>query len=148
MIVCWFAYTHTTPKNKKINCYPFFSIFTIFISFCQNLWLLVAFYYFLSLISETLHRYFLPRFGLFCQAVSEEKIFRNRPIRNNNWLWQPCLLTKRDDMNNLYKGLSKEASYQVWFIWPSGFRGQYLFRNQPIRNKNCLWRPYLLTDRN
>ena len=22
------------------------------------------------------------------------------------------------------------------------------FRNQPIRNKNCLWRPYLLTDSN
>ena len=21
------------------------------------------------------------------------------------------------------------------------------FRNEPIRNKNCLWRPYLLTDR-
>ena len=30
-----------------------FSIFTILISFCQNLWFLVAFYYFLSLISET-----------------------------------------------------------------------------------------------
>jgi hypothetical protein len=32
------------------------------------------------------------------------------------------------------------------FIWPSGFRGEYFFRNQPIRNKNCLWRPCLLTD--
>ena len=25
-------------------------------------------------------------------------------------------------------------------------RGEYFFRNQPIRNKNCLWWPYLLTD--
>ena len=33
-----------------------------------------------------------------------------------------------------------------WFIWPSGFRGEYLFSNQPIRNKNYLWRPCLLTD--
>ena len=33
------------------------------------------------------------------------------------------------------------------FIWPSGFRGEDFFRNQPIRNKNCLWRPCLLTDR-
>jgi hypothetical protein len=33
------------------------------------------------------------------------------------------------------------------FIWPSGFRGDNFFRNQPIRNKNCLWRPCLLTDR-
>jgi hypothetical protein len=24
----------------------------------------------------------------------------------------------------------------------------YIFRNQPIRNKNCLWRPCLLTDWN
>ena len=33
------------------------------------------------------------------------------------------------------------------FIWPSGFRGEDFFRNQPIRNKNYLWRPCLLTDR-
>jgi hypothetical protein len=26
-------------------------------------------------------------------------------------------------------------------------RGEFFFRNQPIRNKNCLWRPWLLTDR-
>ena len=32
------------------------------------------------------------------------------------------------------------------FIWPSGFRGEY-FKNQPIRNKNCLWRPCLLMNR-
>ena len=33
------------------------------------------------------------------------------------------------------------------FIWSSGFRGEDFFRNQPIRNKNCLWQPCLLTDR-
>ena len=33
------------------------------------------------------------------------------------------------------------------FIWPNGFRGEDFFRNQPIRNKNGLWRPCLLTDR-
>ena len=33
------------------------------------------------------------------------------------------------------------------FIWQSGFRGEDFFRNQPIRNKNCLWWPCLLTDR-
>ena len=27
---------------------------------------------------------------------------------------------------------------KVRFIWPSGFRGEDFFRNQPIRNKNCL----------
>jgi hypothetical protein len=33
------------------------------------------------------------------------------------------------------------------FIWPSDFRREDFFRNQPIRNKNGLWRPCLLTDR-
>ena len=32
------------------------------------------------------------------EAVSEEKIFRNRPIRNKNCLWRPCLLMDRDKM--------------------------------------------------
>jgi hypothetical protein len=33
-------------------------------------------------------------------------------------------------------------------IWPSGFRGEdFIFRNQPIRNKNCLWWPCLVMDR-
>jgi hypothetical protein len=32
------------------------------------------------------------------------------------------------------------------FIWLSGFRGEDLIRNQPIRNKNCLWWPCLLTN--
>ena len=33
------------------------------------------------------------------------------------------------------------------FIWESGFRGEDFFRNQPIKNKNGLWWPCLLTDR-
>jgi hypothetical protein len=32
----------------------------------------------------TCHRCFLPSFGSFGQAVSEEKIFKNQPIRNKN----------------------------------------------------------------
>ena len=31
-------------------------------------------------------------------------------------------------------------------IWASGFREEDFFRNQPVRNKNCLWWPCLLTD--
>ena len=33
------------------------------------------------------------------------------------------------------------------FIWQSGFREVDFLRNQPIRNKNCLWRTCLLMDR-
>ena len=39
--------------------------------------------------------------------------FRNRPTRNKNCLWWPCLLTDQDEMSNLYRGPSTDASYQV-----------------------------------
>ena len=52
-------------------------------------------------------------FGSFGQAVSEEKILKNRPIRNKNCLWWPCLLMDWDEMSNLYRGPSIDASYQV-----------------------------------
>jgi hypothetical protein len=45
--------------------------------------------------------------------LTEEKIFRNQPIRNKNCLWRPCLVTDRDEMSNLYLGPSIDASYQV-----------------------------------
>ena len=51
-------------------------------------------------------------FGSFGQAASE-KIFRNRPSRNKNCLWRPCLLMDRDEMSNLYREPSIDASYQV-----------------------------------
>jgi hypothetical protein len=34
-------------------------------------------------------------------------------MRNKNRLWQPCLLTDLDEMSNLYRGPSIDASYQV-----------------------------------
>ena len=134
-------------------------------------------------LQRTFHRCFLPSFGSFGQAVSEEKIFKNRPIRNKNclwwpfllmdgnemitlfsvhlakrlqrnffliisqsetrvsFLWRPCLLTTdRDEMRNLYRGPSIDASCQ-------GVSEEKIKKNLPIRNKNCLWRPCLLMDR-
>ena len=41
------------------------------------------------------------------------RFFRNQPIRNKNGLWRPCLLMDRDEMSNLYRGPSIDASYQV-----------------------------------
>ena len=38
--------------------------------------------------------------------------FRNRPIRNKNCMWWPCLLTDRDEMSNLHRGHSIDVSYQ------------------------------------
>ena len=97
-------------------------------------------------LQRIFHRCFLPHFGPFGQAVSEQKIFRNRPIRNKNCLWQPCLLTDRNKMSSLYRGSSIDASYQFSDNLAKRFQRR-LFRNRPIRIKNCLWRPCLLMDR-
>jgi abortive infection bacteriophage resistance protein len=90
---------------------------------------------------------FLPSFDSFGKAVSEEKILFNRPIRNENCLWRPCLLTNLDDMSNLYRGPSIDESYQFSIHLAKRFQRRRFFYNRPIRNKNCLWRPCLLTDR-
>jgi hypothetical protein len=56
------------------------------------------------------------------------------------------LLTDRDRLSNLYRGPSIDASYQVSDHLDKRFQRRRFFRNQPIRNKNGLWWPCLLTD--
>jgi hypothetical protein len=70
-----------------------------------------------------------------------------RPIRNKNCLWWPCLLMDRDKMSNLYRRPSIDDTYQVSIYLAKRFQRRRFFRNQPIRNKNCLWQPCLLMDR-
>jgi hypothetical protein len=53
----------------------------------------------------------------------------------------------RDEMSNLYRDPSKDAPYQVSIHLAKRFQRRRFFRNQPIRKKNGLWRPCLLTDR-
>jgi hypothetical protein len=98
-------------------------------------------------LQRTFHKCFLPRFGSFGQTVSREKNLKNQPIRNKNRLWRPCLLTDRDGINNLYRGPSIDTSYQVSDYLAKRFQRRIFFRNQPIRNKNCLWRPCLQLGR-
>ena len=45
----------------------------------------------------------------------------------------------------IIKGPSKDASYQISVHLGRWFQRRGFFRNRPIRNKNCLWWPYLLT---
>ena len=63
-------------------------------------------------LDGTCHRCFLPSVGSFGKADSEKKNFRNRPIRNKNFLWRPRLLMDQDEMNNLYRWPSIDAFYQ------------------------------------
>jgi hypothetical protein len=50
-------------------------------------------------------------------------------------------------MSNIYRGPSKDASYQVLFHLARRFQRRRFFRNQPFTKKNGLWWPCLLTDR-
>ena len=62
---------------------------------------------------RTTHICFLPSFGSFGPAISEEKNYKNQPIRNKSRLWRPCLITDRGEMSKLYRGAFINASYQV-----------------------------------
>ena len=81
------------------------------------------------------------------KRFQRRRFFRNQPFRNKNWLWWPCLLTDQDEMSNSYRGPSINASYQVSVHLAKRFQRRRFLRNRPIRNKNCLWWPCLLTDR-
>jgi hypothetical protein len=80
------------------------------------------------------------------KRFQRKRFFRNQPIRNKNCLWWLCLLTDWDEMSNLYREPSIDASYQVSVHLGKRFQRKRFFRNQPISNKNCLWWPCLLTD--
>jgi hypothetical protein len=83
------------------------------------------------------HRCFLSNFGSLGHAVSEEKIFRNQPIRNKNSLWWPCLLMDRDEMSTLYRGPPIDISSQS--INKHGCHRQFLIligqfkKNSPLK---------------
>ena len=75
---------------------------------------------------RTFQRCFLPSFGSFGQAVSEEKIFKNRPIRNKYCLWWPCLVMDHNKMCTLQRRPSIDASYQVSVHLAEGFQRRSL----------------------
>ena len=60
------------------------------------------------------------------KRFQRRRILRNQPIRNKNCLWRPCLLTDRDEMSNLYRGPSIDASYQVSIHLAKGFQRRRL----------------------
>jgi hypothetical protein len=87
------------------------------------------------------------KFQLIRECGFREDFFRKQPIRNKNGLWWPCLLTDRDKISNLYREPSIDASYQISVHLGNRFHQRRFFRNQPIKNKNGLWRPCVLMDR-
>jgi hypothetical protein len=72
--------------------------------------------------------------------LQRRRFFRNRPTKNKNCLWQPCLLMYHDEMSNLNRGPSIALVHLAMRLQRRRF-----FRNRPTRNKNCLWQQCLLT---
>ena len=67
-------------------------------------------------------------------------------FRNKNCLWRPCLLIDRDVMSKLYRGYSKRCILPCFVSFGKVVSEKKIFRNRPIRNKNCLCQPCLLMD--
>ena len=106
--------------------------------------------FFLAIFIEDLPMMLPTKFRSTLQSgFRGEDFFRNHPIRNKNCLWWPCLLTDQDEISNLYRGPSNDDSYQVSIHLAKRFQRRRIFRNQLIRNKNCLWQPMCvnITDR-
>ena len=60
---------------------------------------------------------------------------------------EPVSLTFHSVLIKFYTEPSIDASYQISVHLAIRFqRRRYFFRNQPIRNKNCLWWPCMLMD--
>jgi hypothetical protein len=57
------------------------------------------------------------------RQFQRRRFFRYRPIRNKNCLWWSCLLTDRDEMSNLHRGHSIDASCHVLVNLAKRFRG-------------------------
>ena len=79
-------------------------------------------------LQRTFQKCFLPSYGSFGNTVSEGKNFKNQPIRNKNCLWWPCLLMDQDEMGNLYRGPSIDASYQVLVHLAKWFERRRFFK--------------------
>ena len=61
------------------------------------------------------------------KQFQRRRFLRNRPIRNKNCMWSPCLLTDQDEMSNLHRGHSIDAFYQVSVV--------AMFANRSGRNE-------------
>ena len=99
-------------------------------------------------IDATYQVWVLPSVSSFGKAISEKNFFleidqsETRISCGRHVCWRI-----RMKLAFFIEDLPQMLPTKFRFIWPSGFREDFFYRNQPIRNKNCLWQPWLLTDR-
>jgi hypothetical protein len=60
------------------------------------------------------------------KRIQRGRLFRNQTIRNKNCLWPSWLSADPDELSNLYRGPSIDASYQVLVYLAKGFQGRRL----------------------
>ena len=77
----------------------------------------------------------------------QRRFFRNQSIRNKNYLWWPCLLSDWDKISNLYKRTFNRCFLPSFGYVVSEEKIFQKYSNRQIRNKNRLWWPCLLMDR-
>ena len=92
---------------------------------------------------RTFYRCFQPNFGSFSYSVSEEKIFQ-KSINQKQELPVVAMFINGSELNEH----SFQRTFQGCFLpnfssFGQRFNRRRFFRNQPIRNKKCLWRPCL-----
>jgi hypothetical protein len=76
------------------------------------------------------------------------RFFRYRPSRNKNCLWWPCLLTDRDEMSDLHRGHSIDASCQVSVNLAKRFQKRRFKQIGQSETRIACGGPYLVMDHN
>ena len=95
-------------------------------------------------LQRTFHKCFLSSFGSFGKVVSEEKIFQ-KSTNQKQELPVAAMFVNESGRNEQ----SLQRTFQPSFdsFGQAVSEEKIFFRNQPIRKKNGLWRPCLLTVR-
>ena len=96
---------------------------------------------------RTFQRCFLPHVDSFGQAVSDQKIFQKSTNQKQKLPVAAMFVNGSGRNEQFHRGSSIHASYLVSVHLAKRFQMRRIFRNQPIRHKNCMWWPCLLMDR-
>ena len=82
------------------------------------------------------------------RQFQRRRLFRYRPIRNKNCLWCPCLLTDRDEMSNLHRGHSIDASCHVSVNLTKRFQRRRFLKIDQSQTRIACEGPCLIMDHN